>query len=118
MAGCAIPPIAINDTKSKYLFDNRYGTGQSTWTTIMHLPNMNIAVKTVVVIDYGWFDRGVALWAKGLGAEVIFTEIDSWKTLEARMDGFKVIRCSIISPILSREPARDWLPFCYIFSKR
>ena len=85
------PAIAINDAKSKFLFDNRYGTGQSTWTAIMHLTNMNIAGKIVVVIGYGWVGRGIALRAKGLGAEVIVTEIDPWKALEARMDGFKVM---------------------------
>jgi adenosylhomocysteinase len=95
------PAITINDAKSKYLFDNRYGTGQSTWTAIMHLTNMNIAGKTVVVIGYGWVGRGVALRAKGLGADVIVTEIDPWKALEARMDGFKVI------PILKAAPLGD-----------
>ncbi|MFQ6116547.1 MAG: adenosylhomocysteinase [bacterium] len=85
------PAIAINDARSKYLFDNRYGTGQSTWTAITHLTNMNIAGQTVVVIGYGWVGRGVAMRAKGLGAEVIVTEIDPWKALEARMDGFRVM---------------------------
>lgn len=85
------PAIAINDAKSKFLFDNRYGTGQSTWTAIMHLTNMNIAGKKVVVIGYGWVGRGVALRAKGLGAEVIVTEIDPWKALEAKMDGLRVM---------------------------
>ncbi len=85
------PAIAINDAKSKYLFDNRYGTGQSTWTAIMHLTNMNIAGKIVVIIGYGWVGRGVALRAKGLGAEVVITEIDPWKALEARMDGLRVM---------------------------
>jgi len=85
------PAIAINDAQSKYLFDNRYGTGQSTWTAIMHLTNMNIAGKTVVVIGYGWVGRGVALRARGLGAEVIVTEIDPWKALEASMEGFRVM---------------------------
>jgi len=95
------PAIAINDAKSKYLFDNRYGTGQSTWTAIMHLTNMTIAGKTVVVIGYGWVGRGVALRAKGLGAEVIVTEIDPWKALEARMDGFKVM------PVMKAAPLGD-----------
>ena len=85
------PAIAINDAKSKFLFDNRYGTGQSAWTAIMHLTNMNIAGKIVVVIGYGWVGKGISLRAKGLGAEVIVTEIDPWKALEARMDGFKIM---------------------------
>ncbi len=85
------PAIAINDAASKYLFDNRYGTGQSAWTAIMHLTNMNIAGKIVVIIGYGWVGKGIALRAKGLGAEVIVTEIDPWKALEARMDGFRLM---------------------------
>jgi len=83
--------IAINDAGSKFLFDNRYGTGQSTWTAITHLTNMNIAGKIVVVIGYGWVGRGVAMRARGLGAEVIVTEIDPWKALEAHMDGLRVM---------------------------
>ena len=87
----AYPALAINDAKSKYLFDNRHGTGQSTWTAIMHLTNLTIVGKTVVSIGYGWVGRGVALRAAGLGAEVIVVEIDPWKALEARMDGFRVM---------------------------
>ncbi len=71
----AYPAIAINDAKSKYLFDNRYGTGQSTWTAIMHLTNMTVVGKTVVSIGYGWVGRGVTLRAAGLGADVIVVEI-------------------------------------------
>jgi len=96
------PAIAINDAKSKYLFDNRYGTGQSAWTAIMHLTNINIAGKVVVVIGYGWVGKGIAMRAKGLGAEVIVTEIDPWKALEARMDGFKVmpiIKAAVVGDI-------------------
>lgn len=85
------PAIAVNDAKSKHLFDNRYGTGQSTWTAITQLTNMNVAGKTVVVAGYGWVGRGVATRAQGMGAEVIVTEIDSWKALEARMDGHRVM---------------------------
>lgn len=85
------PAIAINDARSKYLFDNRYGTGQSTWTAITHLTNRNVAGKTVVVIGYGWVGRGVAAYAKGMGAKVVVTEVDPWKALEASMDGFKVL---------------------------
>ncbi|NHZ84391.1 MAG: adenosylhomocysteinase [Planctomycetia bacterium] len=85
------PAIGINDAQSKYLFDNRYGTGQSTWTAISHLTNMSITGKIVVVVGYGWVGRGVAIRAQGMGAEVIVTEIDPWKGLEARMDGYKVM---------------------------
>ncbi len=83
--------IGINDALSKYLFDNRYGTGQSTWTAIAHLTNMSISGKTVVVAGYGWCGRGIAEKAAGMGAEVIVTEIDPWKALEARMDGCRVM---------------------------
>lgn len=85
------PAIGINDAQSKYLFDNRYGTGQSTWTAIAHLTNMCITGKVVVVVGYGWVGRGVAVRAQGMGAEVIVTEIDPWKGLEARMDGYRVM---------------------------
>lgn len=85
------PSIGINDAQSKYLFDNRYGTGQSTWTAITHLTNMSVAGKVVVIVGYGWVGRGVAIRAQGMGAEVIVTEIDPWKGLEARMDGYKVM---------------------------
>lgn len=85
------PSIGINDAQSKYLFDNRYGTGQSTWTAITHLTNMSVAGKVIVVVGYGWVGRGVAIRAHGMGAEVIVTEIDPWKGLEARMDGYKVM---------------------------
>ncbi len=85
------PAIAVNDAKSKHLFDNRYGTGQSTWTAITHLTNMNVAGKSVVVAGYGWVGKGVAARARGMGAEVIVTEIDPWKALEARMNGYRVM---------------------------
>ncbi|MGD9489618.1 MAG: adenosylhomocysteinase [Calditrichaceae bacterium] len=93
------PALAINDAKSKFLFDNRYGTGQSTWTAIMHLTNMTITGKTVVCVGYGWVGRGVAIRAAGLGAEVIVTEIDPWKAMEARMDGFRVMTIDQAAPL-------------------
>jgi len=96
------PAIGINDAKSKYLFDNRYGTGQSTWTAMTHITNMSVANKVVVVIGYGWVGRGVAERAKGLGADVIVTEIDPWKALEARMDGHRVM------PLLEASPKGDF----------
>ncbi|RKY48200.1 MAG: adenosylhomocysteinase, partial [Candidatus Neomarinimicrobiota bacterium] len=88
------PSLGINDALSKYLFDNRYGTGQSTWTAIAHLTNMTISGKTVVVAGYGWCGRGFATRAKGHGARVIVTEIDPVKALEATMDGFEVMPMS------------------------
>lgn len=93
------PAIAVNDAKSKHLFDNRYGTGQSTWTAITQLTNMNIAGKCVVVIGYGWVGRGVASRAHGLGANVVVTEIDPWKALEASMDGFRVLPIKDTAPL-------------------
>lgn len=85
------PVIAVNDAFCKYLFDNRYGTGQSVWDGINRTTNLVVAGKTVVVVGYGWCGRGVAMRAKGLGAKVIVTEIDSIKAIEAYMDGFEVM---------------------------
>ncbi|WP_047151546.1 adenosylhomocysteinase [Aneurinibacillus tyrosinisolvens] len=85
------PMIAVNDAYCKYLFDNRYGTGQSVWDGINRTTNLVVAGKTVVVVGYGWCGRGVALRAKGLGAKVIVTEINGIKAIEAYMDGFEVM---------------------------
>ncbi len=85
------PMIAVNDANCKYLFDNRYGTGQSTWDGIMRTTNLTITGKTVVVAGYGWCGKGVAMRAKGLGANVIITEIDPVKAIEAVFDGFQVM---------------------------
>lgn len=85
------PMVAVNDAFCKYLFDNRYGTGQSVWDGINRTTNLVVAGKTVVVVGYGWCGKGVAMRAKGLGANVIVTEIDSIKAVEAYMDGFAVM---------------------------
>ena len=85
------PIIAVNDSYTKYLFDNRYGTGQSTWDGIIRSTNLLIAGKNVVVVGYGWCGRGIAMRAKGLGATVIVIETDPIRALEARMDGFLVM---------------------------
>lgn len=85
------PVIAVNDAYTKYLFDNRYGTGQSSFDAIMGTTNMVIAGKTVVVCGYGWCGRGLALRAAGLGADVVVTEVDPIRALEARMDGYRVM---------------------------
>jgi adenosylhomocysteinase len=85
------PIIAVNDSRTKYLFDNRYGTGQSTIDGILRATNLLFAGTVVVVAGYGWCGRGIAMRAKGMGAEVIVTEVDPTKALEARMDGFKVM---------------------------
>jgi adenosylhomocysteinase len=85
------PVIAVNDALTKHLFDNRYGTGQSTIDGVIRATNMLIAGMRVVVAGYGWCGRGVAMRAKGLGADVIITEINPTRALEAIMDGFRVM---------------------------
>ncbi len=85
------PMVAVNEAFSKFLFDNRYGTGQSVWDGINRTTNLVVAGKTVVVVGYGWCGRGVALRAKGLGARVIVTEVDAINAAEAHMDGFSVM---------------------------
>jgi adenosylhomocysteinase len=86
-----IPVIAVNDAKTKNMFDNRYGTGQSTLDGIIRATDMLIAGKNIVVAGYGWCGRGFASRARGMGAKVIVTEIDPIKALEATMDGFEVV---------------------------
>lgn len=86
------PMMLVNNADSKHLFDNRYGTGQSVWDGINRTTNLIVAGKSVVVAGYGWCGKGVAMRAKGLGAEVIVTEIDPIKAMEAVMDGFKVMK--------------------------
>lgn len=85
------PMIAANDAYCKFLFDNRYGTGQSTWDGIMRTTNLVIAGKTVVIAGYGWCGKGGAMRAKGLGANVVVTEVDPIKAIEAVFDGFRVM---------------------------
>ncbi len=86
------PMAPVNNARCKYLFDNRYGTGQSVWDGINRTTNLIVAGKNVVVAGYGWCGKGVAMRAKGLGASVIVTEIDPVKAMEAVMDGFKVMK--------------------------
>lgn len=85
------PMVAVNDAFCKYLFDNRYGTGQSVWDGINRTTNLVAAGKTVVVAGYGWCGKGVAMRAKGLGSNVVVTEVDAIKAVEAYMDGFTVL---------------------------
>ncbi|WP_080840485.1 adenosylhomocysteinase [Cohnella massiliensis] len=85
------PMVAVNDAYCKHLFDNRYGTGQSVWDGINRTTNLVVAGKTVVVSGYGWCGKGVAMRAKGLGANVVVTEVDAIKAVEAYMDGFAVM---------------------------
>ena len=93
------PMVMVNNAECKYLFDNRYGTGQSVWDGIMRTTNLIVASKTVVVAGYGWCGKGVAMRAKGLGASVIVTEIDPIRAMEAVMDGFKVMTMDDAAPL-------------------
>ncbi len=95
----AFPVIAVNDALTKHMFDNRYGTGQSTLDGIIRATNFLIAGKTVVVAGYGWCSRGIAMRARGLGGNVVITEIDPLKALEAVMDGFRVMPMTEAAPI-------------------
>ena len=90
----SFPMMLVNNADCKHLFDNRYGTGQSVWTGINRTTNLIVAGKNVVVAGYGWCGKGVAMRAKGLGADVTVTEVDPIKAMEAVMDGFKVMKMS------------------------
>ena len=93
------PMVAVNDADCKHLFDNRYGTGQSVWDSIMRNTNLIVAGKTVVVAGYGWCSRGIAMRAASLGAQVIVTEIDPIKAMEAKMDGHSVMTMGQAAPL-------------------
>lgn len=93
------PMVAVNDADCKHLFDNRYGTGQSVWDSIMRNTNLIVASKTVVVAGYGWCSRGIAMRAAALGAKVIVTEIDPVKAIEAKMDGYDVMTMEKAAPL-------------------
>lgn len=93
------PVIAVNDAATKHLFDNRYGTGQSTLDGVLRATNLLLAGSTTVVAGYGWCGRGVALRARGAGANVIVTEVDPVKALEAAMDGFRVMPMAEAAPL-------------------
>ncbi|NLQ05984.1 adenosylhomocysteinase [Cylindrospermopsis raciborskii] len=92
------PAMNVNDADTKHFFDNRYGTGQSTLDGIIRATNILLAGKTIVVAGYGWCGKGTALRARGLGANVIVTEIDPIKAIEAVMDGFRVLPMSEAAP--------------------
>ena len=93
------PMLAVNDADSKHLFDNRHGTGQSSWDAIMYTTNNMVTGKTVVVAGYGFCGSGIAKRAKGLGASVIVTEVDPFRALEAAMDGFRVMKMDDAAPL-------------------
>ncbi len=92
------PVIAVNDSRTKHMFDNRYGTGQSTLDGIIRATNMLLAGSTVVIAGYGWCGRGMAMRARGAGARVVITEVDALAALEARMDGFDVMPMAEAAP--------------------
>jgi adenosylhomocysteinase len=94
----AFPIVAVNDSRTKHMFDNRYGTGQSTLDGIIRATNLLVAGSTFVVAGYGWCGRGLASRARGAGAHVIVTEIDPVAALEARMDGFEVMPMEAAAP--------------------
>ncbi len=93
------PVIAVNDNNTKHLMDNYYGTGQSTWDGILRATNTLVCGKTVVVAGYGSCGKGTAMRAKGLGANVIVTEVDAFPALQAHMDGFRVMKMEDAAPI-------------------
>lgn len=93
------PMFAVNDAKCKHYYDNKYGTGQSVLTSIMQTTNLVVAGKTVVVAGYGWCGKGVAMRAAGMGAEVIVTEVDPFKALDATMNGFGVMTMEEAAPL-------------------
>lgn len=97
--GLPFPMVSVNDADMKYMFDNRYGTGQSVLDGIMRTTNLIIAGKTVVIAGYGWCGRGAAMRAKGMGARVIVTEIDPVRAVEAIMDGFDVMTMAEAAPL-------------------
>ncbi|MBI4094018.1 adenosylhomocysteinase [Candidatus Kaiserbacteria bacterium] len=94
-----IPVVAVNDAKTKNLFDNRYGTGQSTLEAIIRATDMLVAGRTFVIAGYGWCGKGLAMRARGMGANIIVTEIDPVKALEAAMDGFRVMTMAEAAPL-------------------
>lgn len=93
------PTIAVNDAQTKHFFDNRYGTGQSTLDGIIRATNILLAGRNIVVVGYGWCGKGVALRARGMGANVIVTEVDAIKAVEAVMDGFRVMPIAEAAPL-------------------
>jgi adenosylhomocysteinase len=93
------PVVAVNEAKTKHFFDNRYGTGQSTMDGIIRSTNLLVAGLNVVVAGYGWCGRGVAMRARGLGAQVIVTELDPTKAIEAALDGFRVMTMAEAVPV-------------------
>jgi len=95
----SFPAVAVNNAQTKHFFDNRYGTGQSTLDGIIRATNILLAGRNLVVVGYGWCGKGVALRARGMGANVIVTEVDAIKAVEAVMDGFRVMPIAEAAPL-------------------
>jgi adenosylhomocysteinase len=95
----SFPSIAVNDSQTKHMFDNRYGTGQSTIDGVIRATNRLIAGRTVVILGYGWCGKGSAMRARGLGANVVVTEVDPIRAIEAVMDGYRVMPINEAAPI-------------------
>ncbi len=106
------PVMAVNDAMTKHFFDNRYGTGQSTIDGIIRATNVLLAGKNFVVAGYGWCGRGLANRARGMGAQVIVTEVDPLKALEAVMDGFQVMPMEQAAQYRRHLLHRDWRYQC------
>ena len=108
-----VPVIAANDARCKYLFDNRYGSGQSTLAAVMDATNLLIAGKTLVVVGYGWVGKGIARRARGMGARVVVCEVDPFAALEAHHDGFDVMplldACAIADIVMTATGVREAL---------
>jgi adenosylhomocysteinase len=94
----SFPAMNVNDADTKHFFDNRYGTGQSTLDGIIRATNILLAGKNIVVVGYGWCGKGAAMRAKGMGANVIVTEVDPTRAIEAVMDGFRVMPMAEAAP--------------------
>ena len=119
----AYPIVAVNEANTKHLFDNRYGTGQSTLDGIIRATNILFAGKTVVVAGYGWCGRGIAMRARGLGAPVVVTEVQPLPAPEAMMDGFPVMPMveaaktgDLFITATAHATASDWSPLSVLLS--
>ena len=94
-----VPMVSVNDAECKYLFDNRYGTGQSVWTAVMQVTNNVVASKRIVIAGFGWCGRGIAMRARGMGARVIVTEVNPVRAIEAAMEGYEVMTMDEAAPL-------------------
>ncbi|MDP8911666.1 MAG: adenosylhomocysteinase [Actinomycetota bacterium] len=114
----AVPCIAANDARCKYLFDNRYGSGQSTVAALLDATNLLMAGKQLAVVGYGWVGKGIARRARGMGARVIVCEVDPFSALEAHHDGFAVLpvaeACAVADFVMTATGVRDALPLAAI----